>query len=427
MAEELKKFYKGRAKKPQLFDYDADGNLVEKNKEGEVIKTIPLPNYRKPTLEEYDEMEKKREEAIAVANKEFEDARKELREFYSRPDTPDSEIIRLNRKVTEADIKLQSVRFPLRYIELDFGIPIREIDFDKSYEKRKLPYYFYILKERPFTLQEQYVRVGKAPEKPLVSVAEAKAAEEAGVPVILFAEPDTNDYGFLSLKWSVELEFNGTMYHSAQQAMYAEIAKAFNDQTNLEKIMLAETPDEINYTVDDVPGDTETNEVKWNDLTKQLIYDINILKFNQYPELTARLLETKNASLGAYIPDDNLIGIGISIDNVQSQNPVNWTGQNLLGKALMNIRDKVRTERAIIAAQEIPEAPRPPRRRKPQLAQTVSQPSEPLAPVVETIAPEVQQTQELEQPVPRPIRRRPVIAPATTVAPMPTVDAETTF
>jgi len=55
-------------------------------------------------------------------------------------------------------------------------------------------------------------------------------------------------------------------------------------------------------------------------------------------------LETKTAVLGAYIPNDNLIGIGLSLDNIQSKNPINWTGQNLLGKALMDIREKFRAD-----------------------------------------------------------------------------------
>ena len=101
-AEELKRFYKARAKKPELFSYDDDGNLVELNKEGSVIKTYSLPNYRPPTYEELDEMESKRTEAIAIANKEFEDARRELRNLG--PDTPDSDVLRVNRKVKEADV-----------------------------------------------------------------------------------------------------------------------------------------------------------------------------------------------------------------------------------------------------------------------------------------------------------------------------------
>ena len=175
-AEELKRFYKAKAGKPSLYGYDDDGNLIELNKEGAVIKTIPLPNYRHPTDEEYDEMEKKRMVAIEVANKEYENARKELRELSANPESTDSEILRVNRKVIEADIKLQAIRFPLKGVEIDKGVPINKIDFDQPNEKRKFPYWFYFLHERPFTLQEQYVRVGKAPEKPLVSVAEARAA-----------------------------------------------------------------------------------------------------------------------------------------------------------------------------------------------------------------------------------------------------------
>jgi len=67
--------------------------------------------------------------------------------------------------------------------------------------------------------------------------------------------------------------------------------------------------------------------------------------------LAGKLLETKNAALGAYVPDDNLIGIGISLDNVQSQDPSNWTGQNLLGKTLMEIREKIRLERQLAPQQ----------------------------------------------------------------------------
>jgi ribA/ribD-fused uncharacterized protein len=405
---ELKRFYKGRAKKPDLFGYDDDGNLIEKNKEGTVIKTITLPNYRRPTLEEYDEMEEKRTQNIATATKEFEDARRELRDVIFKPDTQESEVLRVNRKVVEADIKLQSARFPLRYVSVADSIMIKDIDFSKSFEKRKYPYSFVFLEERPFTLQEQYVRIGKAPEKPLVSLAEAKAAEDLAVPVILFADSETNEYGYMALDWAVQLEFNGIMYISAKQAIAGEIAKSFNDQENLQKIMLAESSDEISYSVENVPGETETNEIKWNDLTKQLIYDINIAKFNQYPELAARLLETKGAQLGAYIPNDNLIGIGISIDNVQSLNPINWTGQNLLGKALMDIRNKMRTERELISQQEAPTVAPVQKRKKPGVSLSV--PS----------------GDQVAVSVPRTIRRRPQVS--TQVAPAETkVDEQTIY
>ena len=58
--------------------YDQDGNLTEQDAKG--VKTIPLPTYRLPTLEELDEMEQKRKTAIAEANQAFDDAREELYE-----------------------------------------------------------------------------------------------------------------------------------------------------------------------------------------------------------------------------------------------------------------------------------------------------------------------------------------------------------
>jgi ribA/ribD-fused uncharacterized protein len=439
MADELKTFYKAKAKKPQSFSYDVDGNLVELNKDGEVIKTITLPSYRPPTYEEIDEMEKKRNELIALATKEYDQAITTLRDAYDKPNTSSSEIVRLNRVVENADIKLQSVRFPLRYVEKVDNIEIREIDFSQPNEVRKFPYAISFLRASPFTLQDQYSRIGQVAPKPLISVAEAKELENNNIPVILFWEPDTNDYGFLSLKWTVELEINNTIYNSAQQALYAEIAKAFNDQENLKKIMIAETPDSIQYSVNDVPG--EDNEAKWNDLTNRLIYDINIAKFKRYPELGARLLETKNAVLGAYEPNDNLIGIGISLDDIRSKNPVNWTGQNLLGKALMDIRNQIRSDRGI--PEVITRVPKPRRKKVEKPAeQLLSTITDAVQPVTETLTSIVQPVtnaiQSLVQPVtqtgptsvqpvtqsgptsvqpvtqtgptsvPRPIRRRPV-------------------
>ena len=418
--EELKAFYKARVKKPDLFTYDEDGNLVELNKEGTVQKTIPLPEYRSPSLEEFDEMEKTRIAAIAVAQKEFTDAYKELQQLLQQEDVSKAEVLRLNRKVKEADIKLLAVRFPLRRVGILLDLPISQVEFDKPSEKRKFKYDFYQLEERPFTLQEQYVRVGKAPVKTSISVAEARAAEDNAVKVVLFAEPDTNDYGFLSLNWTVELEFNGTMYNSARQALAAELAKGFNDEQNLQRIMTAESPQEITYELNDVPGEADANEPKWNDLTKRLLYDINIVKFNQYPELAGRLLETKNAQLGAYIPDDNLLGIGISLDNVQSLNPVNWTGQNLLGKALMDIRQKIRSDQALAAQQAdaTTEVKQVPRRRKPAVAATGPVPTTAPPPTVipppEAMAPPPEAMPEPTGAVPRPIRRKPVVAQPST-------------
>ena len=425
---ELTRFYKKMAKTPKLCDYNDNGDLIELDKAGNVIKTIPLPTYRRPTFEELNEMEQKRIEDIVTLHKEFEDAKRELRSLLSNVDATDYEILAVNKKISEKDILLQSTRFPLRYVYDDKGISICDMDFTQLNEKRKYPYSFHFLQQFPFTLQNQYARTSKLPDKPLISLAEIK--EMNTEPVILFS--DTNDYSYLSLEWAIELEYNGTMYHSAHQALYAEIAKALNDQENLEKIMVSD----FNYSLEKIPN-REQNEELWYKTINDNIRPINYEKFNKYPELALKLLETKTAKLGACIVNDNLMGIGISFDNIKANNPVNWTGQNQLGKALMSIRDQIRTERSI--AKPIIK----PVRKRPVVAPVVA-PVEAIAPLQEVAEPVAQVAQveaiaplqEVAEPVaqvaqvaqvpvkaPRVIRKRPVVNAPAPIAQAPIAPA----
>jgi ribA/ribD-fused uncharacterized protein len=162
------------------------------------------------------------------------------------------------------------------------------------------------------------------------------------------------------------------MYHSAKQAIAAELAKSFNDQDHLATIMMTETAEAVQYKVEDVPGDKDANEVKWNDVMKKLLHDVNLTKFTQYPELATKLLETKDAVLGAYEPNDNLIGIGISLDNIHSRDQVQWTGQNLLGKALMEVRETIKQNQLALAAQQPQQQKFPRPKRKPRIAVTTT-------------------------------------------------------
>jgi ribA/ribD-fused uncharacterized protein len=348
----LQGFYRAKAKAKDIngdtYGYDADGNLVEKAK-GAVVKTIALPIYRPATAEEMDEMEKEHARAIALANRELDDARSALYTMSQNPERDPSTMVRLNRAVMEADCKLCVVRFPLMYTSKETGIKIRQLDFTQPTETRGLPYAVAIIQTRPFPLQEQYVRIGEPAAKPFVSVAEAKniIKEAAGVPIIVFEGADSNEYGYLSMEWAVVIEYNSSTYQSVYQAIYSELAKSFDDQKHLPQLLAAETADEISYSVEDVPGgDLEQNKEKWNEQIRKLIYDVNLVKFRRYPELASKLLETKNAMIGAYEPGDNMIGIGISIENMDSKDPAKW-GENLLGKSLMNIRELLRSEQPV--------------------------------------------------------------------------------
>lgn len=347
--EQLKSFYISRSKNPDNYTYDENGNLIEKTKTGEIIKTIALPTYRPTTSEEYHEMENKRINQIAIAEKDYENAREELRAAYENPNTPMSEILRINRRANESDFKLMNARYATYYIENIDSLEVRDLIFTDIYEQRKYPYQVHSFKTFPFKAQDFYVRIGEAAKTPIKTLAEIKE-KYTGIPVIIITD-DSDLYKELSLKWQVVINFNNTIYNSAYQGIMAELAKYFNDEENLQKIMIEDDPNQITYSFKNIPGDLDINETKWNNKMKELLYDINYEKFKQYPELGNKLIETLSAPLGYYEPDDNLLGIGLSPDDENSKDPSKWSGQNILGKTLETIRNKLNEERAITAQQ----------------------------------------------------------------------------
>ena len=356
-AEELRRFYDERSKpnKRDRFRFDKQGNLAEYDKKGKLVKTIVLPTYRPPTEEEMREMEKERFEKMVVANRTFEDARKRLFQAIQEQTVTRSEIVELNREVRDADIILQSVRFPLRGISTDL-VKIKDLDFDQLQETRKYPYDIAFSEVRPYTLQQQYVRVGDIPLPQMVSVTEAKRAEAQVETIILFSDQDmeTSPYGFLALSWPAAIPFHDKSYASARHAIFAELATEFGDVEQASAIQATDTATDIRYTLDDVAGGREVNQMKWNTTLSRLIDAVNLVKFKQYPELAQRLMELPSPLvIGAVEPNDLQIGIGMSMNNVKAKDKLSWTGENWLGKALVTIRENLIAERAQLAAQSM--------------------------------------------------------------------------
>lgn len=56
------------------------------------------------------------------------------------------------------------------------------------------------------------------------------------------------------------------------------------------------------------------------------------------------LIETKNKIIVEASPVDPIWGIGLAQDHKYAKNPQNWRGENLLGFALMEVRDMILNE-----------------------------------------------------------------------------------
>lgn len=348
----VKAFYKGKAqpKKRALFDYDPDGNMIERNKEGSIIHTHPLPTYRAPTLDEYKELEETRKTAVAEATDAYQAARYELHQAFQGEKKSPLVILELNKRVQDADIVLQQARFPLMCVDKMEGVAIRDLDFDQPNEIRKLTYPISIMYRHPYGLQQQYVRVEDSEEKPLISLEEVKRSRKVAKPVILFSDIDyaNKPYGFLSLNYPVDIEVQGETYHSARHALYALLAGDLNDMESIDRILETEKPEALFYSVDMTPGGKAANQEKWIQGLQKWIPIITKAKFDSpnQSELALRLEQTHPASLGAYEPDDTVIGIGIPVDKEDAKQEKKWPpAGNLLGKALMEVREELRSKR----------------------------------------------------------------------------------
>ena len=383
MSEAFATFYKKRQtellSKPNLggkgvlYSYDDDGNLVTKDKEGAIKQTLTIPTYRPVSLEEHDIMDQERKDRITEATRAYDEAFQAVHDEYIRKDRSMEQVLQKMRQMVQADHHLQHMRYPLRHIKHEEGIEIRRLDFNQPHEVRKLPYPVSILRVSPFPLQERYVREGKKEEEEkkelpasLRSLPVSKVSAIAAEKGVLFIEDsETNENGFMAMDWPVQIRLQAIVYHSAKQALAAEQAKTFGDDEGFRRIMDAETPAEVSYGKNDAKKATEED---WAMTTKRKLYDIQEAKFRQYPELQSRLLATGEAILAAYLPGDTLLGIGISTDDVRAKNPIYWKGQNLLGTALMELRQLFRVEQEKRAAEEKPASARPIRIRRPRVA-----------------------------------------------------------
>jgi ribA/ribD-fused uncharacterized protein len=78
----------------------------------------------------------------------------------------------------------------------------------------------------------------------------------------------------------------------------------------------------------------------WNNAIFEIVVDGNYLKFNQNGRFKALLMSTGTSPIGEANPNDAILGIGIGENHPNITNPTIWseTGQNILGKALMEVR-----------------------------------------------------------------------------------------
>lgn len=131
---------------------------------------------------------------------------------------------------------------------------------------------------------------------------------------------------------------DGVTYPTAEHFMMAQKAQLFGDTAIFEQITHAKHPKQAKDLGRKVAN---FNEKIWNEKRFDIVVTGNLAKFSQHAELKAFLLNTGNRVLVEASPYDKIWGVGLSKDDDKIANPLQWNGLNLLGFALMDVRDKL--------------------------------------------------------------------------------------
>ncbi|KMQ66637.1 hypothetical protein ACM46_03705 [Chryseobacterium angstadtii] len=137
----------------------------------------------------------------------------------------------------------------------------------------------------------------------------------------------------------IQFEENGTLYKTAEHYMMAGKAKLFNDQEILQEVLKSETPNQAKSLGRKVKS---FDPKLWDEHKFEIVKKANFLKFSQNPEYRAFLLSTGDKILIEASPYDKIWGIGMLETDTRAHDPSLWDGENLLGFALMEVRDELR-------------------------------------------------------------------------------------
>ena len=136
-----------------------------------------------------------------------------------------------------------------------------------------------------------------------------------------------------------ELEF----FNSEQYFMY-EKAMTFDDTTIAMKILLEGSNPKKAKTLGRMVKNYDDDV--WNEKRYQVMVDANMYKYSQSEELKEMLLneEFNGKKFVEASPIDRIWGVGLGEHNPLVDDEKNWKGQNLLGKVLNEVRDKLLKE-----------------------------------------------------------------------------------
>ncbi len=141
--------------------------------------------------------------------------------------------------------------------------------------------------------------------------------------------------------WESPFEHENLTFKTAEHWMMCQKAVLFDDMEIAARIPDVRTPAEAKKLGRQVKN---FDEALWMKHRNEIVIQGNYLKFNQHEDLCDFLLKTGTRVLVEASPVDNIWGIGLPQDADNIRDPHTWEGLNLLGFALMEVRDRLSEE-----------------------------------------------------------------------------------
>lgn len=137
---------------------------------------------------------------------------------------------------------------------------------------------------------------------------------------------------------SCKFEVAGKEYDSTEQYMMAQKALYFKDIEAYERIMSTSNPRDQKAIGREIKG---FDIPQWQMVCEDIVYTANVAKFTQNEELRQTLIESGDRIIVEASPYDKIWGIGLAEGDPRCENSNLWEGKNLLGIALMRVRETI--------------------------------------------------------------------------------------
>lgn len=155
--------------------------------------------------------------------------------------------------------------------------------------------------------------------------------------VVCFHKPEEEN-GYLSNWYLSKFAINGTVFSSMEQYMMYKKAVWFHDKEIADKILMTDDVAEIKALGRLVAN---YNDNYWNGVRQIIVFEGLLAKFSQNEDLKSQLKTTGDTVLAECAVKDRIWGIGLSRKDPDRFEIDKWKGQNLLGYALMMVREQL--------------------------------------------------------------------------------------